>query len=123
MLKNKRTNEVLALNIERFLTAKERARGLLKYDSALESFVAVFDLALWGFLPIIHTMGMRFPIDIVFCDRQGRVRQIFKGVQPGRMVVPWALLLGGAPYLLEFSGCKLDNLSVGDELLWSGTND
>lgn len=120
MLKNKRTNEVLALKTERFVTAQERSRGLLKYDSQLENFVAVFDLALWGFLPIIHTIGMRFPIDIVFCDRRGMVKEIFRNVKPGRLVVPWRLLLGGAPHLLEFSGCKIENLSVGDELLWEG---
>ncbi len=117
---NTRTNEVLAAKVERFVTAKERSRGLLKYDSAPQNFVAVFDLALWGFLPIIHTIGMRFPIDIVFCDRQQRVKKIFKDVKPGRLVVPWTLLLGGAPFLLEFSQCDLENLSVGDQLSWEG---
>jgi uncharacterized membrane protein (UPF0127 family) len=37
----------------------------------------------------IHTFFMRFPIDVVFVDRQARV------VKVAQRVKPWRLLLGG----------------------------
>ncbi|MDI3281402.1 MAG: DUF192 domain-containing protein [Bacillota bacterium] len=46
----------------------------------------------------IHTFFMRFSIDVVFADRQGRVKAVFCGVKPFRAVLPvpgarWALEL------------------------------
>jgi uncharacterized membrane protein (UPF0127 family) len=34
----------------------------------------------------VHTFGMRFPLDLVFLDRQGRVLVIRRGVAPRRLV-------------------------------------
>jgi uncharacterized membrane protein (UPF0127 family) len=34
----------------------------------------------------VHTLGMRFPIDVVFLDRQGWPIDIRRGVRPGRIV-------------------------------------
>jgi uncharacterized membrane protein (UPF0127 family) len=36
----------------------------------------------------IHTLGMRFTIDVAFLDRQGRVQKLCPQVKPGRLV--WA---------------------------------
>lgn len=46
----------------------------------------------------IHTIFMRFPIDVVFVDSRGRVRAVFCGVKPFRALPPvlgarWALEL------------------------------
>ena len=108
----------LAKNIEHFLSAKERARGLLKYDRAPESHAAIFDLALRGFLPIVHTFGMKFSIDIVFCSASKVVRAVYKNVGPSRLIAPARFLLGGCPYLIELSRCDASDLSVGDRLRW-----
>ncbi len=103
---------------EHFVNAKDRARGLLKFEKAPESYVAVFHLAAFGFLPIVHCFGMKFPIDIVFCDSKKQVRHIYRGVSPGSIIVPWASLLGGCRYLLEFSNCETSQISEGDQLEW-----
>lgn len=57
---------------------RERAQGLLGHRDAAE---------LTGALVLrpcrqIHTLGMRFPIDVAFCDRRGVVLRT-------RTVVPW----------------------------------
>jgi uncharacterized membrane protein (UPF0127 family) len=33
----------------------------------------------------IHTLGMHFPIDVIFLDAQMRIRKIARGVRPWRM--------------------------------------
>lgn len=40
----------------------------------------------------VHTLFMRFPIDLVFCDQEGTVLRVFSGVAPWRIgpVVPQA---------------------------------
>jgi len=35
----------------------------------------------------IHTLGMRFPIDVIFLDQAWQVRRICRMVQPGRLMV------------------------------------
>jgi uncharacterized protein len=35
----------------------------------------------------IHTLGMRFPLDLVWLDRDGRVVRVDRGVRPWRMRV------------------------------------
>lgn len=34
----------------------------------------------------VHTIGMRYPIDIAFVDHQGRVRRLARHIRPGRVV-------------------------------------
>lgn len=42
----------------------------------------------------IHTVGMRFSIDVAFLDRRGRVLKLCPGVRPGRLAWgPWTALL------------------------------
>jgi len=38
--------------------------------------------------PSIHTFFMRFPIDVVLLDRQGKVVAVRRGVRPWRVVFP-----------------------------------
>lgn len=33
----------------------------------------------------IHTVGMRFPIDVVFIDRHWRVCRVYRNIRPGRL--------------------------------------
>ena len=60
------------------VSAGSRRRGLLGIDE--------FD----GLLVIprcrqVHTIGMRFPIDVAFCDRDGTVLHVATGMRPGRI--------------------------------------
>jgi uncharacterized protein len=34
----------------------------------------------------VHTLGMRFPLDLVFLDDDGRVIELHSGVPPGRFI-------------------------------------
>ena len=60
----------------------ERMRGLLGRDSLPEGEVYVFPRC-----NAVHTVGMRFPIDVVFLDAEGRVLSVRAGVAPGRWMV------------------------------------
>jgi uncharacterized membrane protein (UPF0127 family) len=44
----------------------------------------------------VHTFGMRFPLDIVFLDGEGKVVELRRAVPPGRV-----LRCGGARQVLE----------------------
>ena len=101
------------------LNARDRARGLLKYEKAPASYAGIFKLPFFGFLPIIHTFGMKFSIDIIFCDRSKKVQQIFHRVEKGRLIVPWANLLGGFSYLIETAAGASENVKVGTQLEWT----
>ena len=35
----------------------------------------------------IHTVGMRFPLDVIFLDRERRVVKIIRGLRPNRFAV------------------------------------
>lgn len=109
---------MLARHIEWMSDAHSRSQGLLKYSSAPDSYAAVFHLALRGFFPAIHTFGMKFSIDVVYCDQERHVVAIYRNIGPGRFVCPWKFVLGGCRYLVEFSNGDLNQLSLGDRLEW-----
>jgi uncharacterized membrane protein (UPF0127 family) len=90
----------------------ERSRGLLgrdRIDGAILLDPAV----------VVHTFGMRFPIDVAFCDRQLRVLAVVT-MRPQRLSRPRL----GARVVLEasagaFGGWQLSTgsqLSVDDEV-------
>lgn len=112
------SHEVLADKVEFFNTPKERARGLLKYSEAPQKFAAVFDLPFFGFFPLVHTLGMKFSIDILFCDREKVVSHIYRSVSPSRFVMPLSNAFGGCKYLVEFSSADTSKVRVGDRLSW-----
>lgn len=114
-------NRMIAKNVEWMLDARDRTRGLLKYSEAPDSYAGIFKLPFLGILPIIHTFGMKFRIDIVYCDSYKRVIEIKKNIGPNRFVVPWKLLLGGARYAIEFSKADISDLSRGQKLEWLGS--
>ncbi len=67
----------------------------------------------------IHTLGMRFSIDVVFLDREFRVQDVCTSVRPFRLVWPrWK-----ARSVLEVpcDTIQESRTEVGDELLISGT--
>jgi hypothetical protein len=52
----------------------------------------------------IHTIGMRFTIDVVFLDRAGRVVKALKALKPYRLVLP----VSSAISCLELPESKID---------------
>lgn len=56
----------------------------------------------------IHTFFMRFPIDVVFLDGQGRVVSIAEAVRPWRMLLPrWS-----ARHCLELGAHRAKALGI-----------
>lgn len=60
----------------------------------------------------IHTFGMIFPIDVVFCDGSWRVVHVVHRMRPNR-VSRWAR---GARYVVEMPAGVADGIAVGDRL-------
>jgi uncharacterized membrane protein (UPF0127 family) len=65
----------------------------------------------------IHTLFMRFPIDVVYCDAERRVVRTVAGLKPWRLNSSGSLL-GGARYTIELPAGVIDasHTLVGDQL-------
>src|SRR3954463_4218541 len=101
-----REEEVLAA-LELAASRKARRRGLLGRDGI--DGALLLPSARMG----VHTLGMRFPLDVAFCDRDMVVRRMVE-VKPGRMTKPSFR----APCVLEAQAGAFDRwqLHVGDQL-------
>lgn len=61
----------------------------------------------------VHTFGMSYPIDVVFCDRSWTIRHIARSVAPRRLT----RLVFSARYVVELpAGTVPDDLMVGEML-------
>ena len=98
------TGEVLFPNVERTETRRERLRGLLGRDSLAD------DASLWlDRCDSVHTFAMRFPIDLAFLDREGRVRKTVEHVRPFRLSLCFR-----AAATLEMAAGSLARLSISE---------
>lgn len=108
LLVNVRSDVTIASDVILALTRAERRRGLLGHDS-LDRSAALVLSPCWS----IHTMFMRFPIDVVFVGREGRAVRIVKELAPWRIAVaPRA----HAAIELPAGSVKARDVQVGDEL-------
>jgi uncharacterized membrane protein (UPF0127 family) len=80
LLVNETLGVVLARSIETAFDSRARRTGLL----GRETFAAGTVLAIAP-SSAVHTFGMRFPIDVLFINRAGRVVKRALGVKPGRI--------------------------------------
>jgi uncharacterized membrane protein (UPF0127 family) len=112
-LVNERTNGTVASVVEFAVTRTERRRGLLGRDGL--DLSAALMLAP---CPAVHTAFMRFAIDVVFVDREGRVRKIVRGLAPWRISASL-----GAYAAIEFIAGVERDLVPGDRLYLSSSND
>lgn len=66
----------------------------------------------------VHTLGMRFSIDLIFLDRAWRVVRVVRNVSPGRLLV-W----GGwraARVIESETGClAVEEVQANDSLVWN----
>ena len=86
-----------------------RTKGLLGRQN-LEA-----DQAMWILrCNSVHTFFMKFTIDLVFVDRDMRVKKTFSRVKPGRIVWP----VWGASSVIELSAGFLETnpIHIGDKL-------
>ena len=79
-LVNERTRSAIATDVELASTRAERRRGLLGRDGLKPSSALMLTPCL-----AVHTAFMRFPIDIVFLDRDGVAVKLVNNVRPWRM--------------------------------------
>ena len=98
--------------VERASAWFDRMRGLLGRDALGPAAALLIEHC-----GAVHTLGMRFAIDLVFLDRAWRVTRVVRNVRPGRFSV-W----GGwrATRVLETeAGCVgVSDLRRGDALEW-----
>ena len=80
VLVNARTGHVVASTVEPAFTSATRRKGLLGRDGLPEGAAMVISRS-----NAVHTIGMRFAIDIIFVDRRGLVKKIAHGVPPLRL--------------------------------------
>jgi uncharacterized membrane protein (UPF0127 family) len=81
-LVNERTDGTIASDVLLATTRATRRRGLLGRDS-LEAASALVLAPCCS----IHTAFMRFAIDVVFVDGDGRVLRVVKGLEPWRVAI------------------------------------
>src|SRR5262245_9000191 len=108
MLMNARTGEVVATAVELADTRETRRKGLLGRDS-LDVSTAMILLPCFS----VHTAFMRFPIDVIFIDREGIVVRVVRNLEPWRAVGAWR-----AHAVIEMAGGCLKSRDVrsGDRL-------
>ena len=108
LLLNARSDESIACDVELALTRTERRQGLLGRDS-LDLSAALVLSPCWS----IHTLFMRFPIDVLFVDRDGRAVQIV------RELAPWRIAVAPRAHLaieLPAGTARARDVRIGDEL-------
>jgi uncharacterized membrane protein (UPF0127 family) len=107
-LTNARSRAVIARDVEVAMTRAARRKGLLSRTSLGRDTALVLAPCF-----AVHTAFMRFPIDVVFVDRAGYVRQIVRRLQPWRIAAS-----RGAYATIEFAAGVLDecDVVVGDRL-------
>ena len=105
---NERTGSTIARTIEFAADSRARNRGLLGRPGLAPGSVMIIAPC-----NAIHTFFMRFTIDVVFVDRQGRVLKVFRAVRPWR-----ARVAVTAFAVLELEDGSIDQLEIaaGDRL-------
>lgn len=99
---------ILATSIRWARGLHERSRGLRAGPPLRTGEVLILSPARQ-----IHTFGVRYGIDVVFCDRDWRVRHIVRNMRPRRIT---RLVLSGH-HAVEMTGGSLPgHVSVGDRL-------
>jgi uncharacterized protein len=98
----------VAKKVERAGDFESRSRGLLGRD-AMDP-----DEGMWIVpCPMIHTFFMRFPIDVLFLDKQLKVVRVIENIKPWRLS-PWVF---SAHSVLELAGGSVKGrVKTGDVL-------
>lgn len=106
-----RTGVTIADDVVVAATVGQRLRGLLGYRAPLQRTAFLLPRA-----KQVHTFGMAFPIDVVFCGRTGNVLHVVRSLRPCR-VTRW---IGGARWTFELSAGAAAPVEVDDVLEWEG---
>ncbi len=105
------TKPVITLShVEKTETAVERTKGLLGRPELTH------DEALW-IIPCnsVHTIGMNYPLDIIYIDRNNLVKKTVQNLVPLRM----SLCPGGHSTIeLRAGSIELSDIKVGSRIKW-----
>jgi uncharacterized membrane protein (UPF0127 family) len=108
-LVNERTGSVVAETLETAFDSGTRRRGLLGRDSLAAGAALVLAPC-----NTIHTVRMRFPIDVVFVARDGRVTKIVERLAVWRAAVSFSAFATIELCAGSVSRCGID---VGDRIV------
>ncbi len=100
---------VLADHLIRAFDSAARRTGLLKHGGLPQGSAMIIAPS-----NAIHTFFMKFPIDVAFVGRDGRVRKVREAVRPWRMS---AALRAYAVIELPAGALRSTNTNVGDTLV------
>jgi uncharacterized membrane protein (UPF0127 family) len=84
VLRNQRTGVVVASQLLPALDSETRRTGLLKHDSLPEGAAMLIAPT-----NAIHTFFMKFPIDVAFVRKDGRIVKIRAAMPAWRMAAAW----------------------------------
>ncbi len=108
-LENERTGRTLASTLETAFDSRARRHGLLqraRFDAGAAIVLAP--------CAAIHTLFMRFPIDVVFVAKDGTVAKVCSSVKPWRTAIAFGAF---AAIELAAGGADESGTAVGDRLL------
>ena len=108
-LRSARTGAIVASSLEPAFESATRNRGLLGRASLPQGHALVIAPS-----NLVHTFFMRFPIDVIYTDRSGRVLKIRPAIRAWRLS-----LCVGAFAVIEMApeSAAAAGLTVGDRLV------
>jgi len=106
MLLNARTGHVVADQIELADTRETRRRGLLGRQGMAAASALILRPCF-----AVHTISMKFAIDVVFVNRDGVVVKVARNLTPWRITAAWS-----AHAAVELSAGGAAEVQVGDRL-------
>src|SRR5262245_66459252 len=74
---------IVAMHVEPAFDSRTRKKGLLGRHGLENAALVIAPCS------AVHTFFMRFAIDVVFTDRQGRVLKVCHDVRPWRIAAAW----------------------------------
>jgi uncharacterized protein len=92
------SNVTLASEVQWARSSVDRARGLIGVKALAPGVAMVFEPA-----HQIHTFGMKFALDVVFCDSKWNVVHVVKSMVPRRMT----RLVLRSRFVIELAGGSL----------------
>ena len=102
LLRNRSTNQVVASDVVIAADAVARSIGLLMRKDIAPCEGMWFPNS-W----MIHTLGMRATIDVLFLDRQNRVIRVRPAIPPNRFAAAY-----GATTVVELGAGALDDVDI-----------
>ncbi len=88
MILNHTKQTLIATHVEIATTAHARRIGLLKHERLEPGHALAIPVRVWMPFMAIHTFGMRFPIDVLFLDKNTQVIRSCT-MPPNRIAGAW----------------------------------